>query len=240
MNQKTIIISAVVILVLIGAIFYSTGFFSSAENEFDLPCDDENLQMKSKIDLSLLFADGSKKTVTGSLGEPLTVEYDGVEVTSVDWVMSVAASTPTGADAYDNVRVTLTPTSLNEYSGSASEDFSLYMECYPADDSSNPIWTDTSSPPAGHVKFVMPNGAYNILTSETVSMDDVFTSSDDGGLYVFRFSVDGYGCYQGTSTSGDGEWNDVYLPNEGMTSTYSLNYINMDVTVDWDATVEWN
>lgn len=243
MNQKTMLIGAVVIFVLIGMVLYSSGFLSANDNEFDLPGDDDNLQMKSKIDLALLFEDGSRKTVTGSTGDTLAVEYEGVEVTQVEWSMSFQANTPSGREPYNTVKVTTTPTLCPDYVGTADEDMYLRFECWngPIGLDEYLMWEYESHNNVERTYTITPDsGIWNECFSETIQMADVFSSSDDAGTYTFSFLPNGYVGYRGESQYGNGDWQNVDMTEQGMGATYSIDFINEEATIDFDSEVIWS
>lgn len=238
MNQKTLFIGAVVVLALIGLVLYTSGFFSDGDNEFDLDNTDDNLEMKSKIDLALVFEDGSKKTVTGSSGETLAFEYNGTEITQVEWKLSVQANTPTGREAYEMIRVTSTPTLESDYTGSANEDVWLEASCY---FESNEGWGHTYTQSNPNTFTMQPDtGLWKTLLFQVIEMDTVFNNwvgDKPAGTYFFTFNPGGFASYRGESQYGNGEWQDVNFFDLDMQAGYEIEYINEECNVNFDSEV---
>lgn len=241
MNQKSMIIGAVVILGLIGLVFYSTGFFASAENEFDLPGSDENLEVAARIDLTLNFADGESKTITGKSGSPLSVEYNGNEVSSVSWQMKAKAMTPSGSEPYDEVEINLNPTTA----GFSVSDFALdsIVQYNTGDGQWRQHWTESTEATNQIISLIPDIGSYTVLYEHTVNFENVFDDSDSSDYsYKMVFDPTGYCVYRGAGgyAGGYGEWQQVSLGSQNMACEYPIDYINNQATVDWTSTVNWS
>ena len=238
MKKILSLIAAVAIILVIGAVYFA--YSSAEENEQDLQDNDNNLDVSAKIDLVLTFSDGTSKTITGKPNDPLTVEYDGSEVTSAQWYMKVKYDTPAGYDSYDSIQMTLTPSSFSEYDGSITDDFALEGECLTGDGQNTQVYFNSFSPSQGHEKSLDEENVWYMLYTKTIQMSDVFDNSVSAGPYNFIFRVTGYCCYRGLSDQGNGDWQNVDRASSGLSAMYPLNYYNSQATVEWDADVVWS
>lgn len=242
MINKTIIIGAVVILAIAGgyAFYTQTGI---GDNEFPLGVSDD-LSVEGKIDISLTFADGSTKTVTGKAGDPLEVTYDGQTVQQATWKLSAKASTPAGAEAWENcdINYAYAPDSNMDY-------FNLDVLVYAdLDEDSVPdqngfVWTQewypTAAGPVEMVTIPVDSGQFHPIVLYTITFDEVFTGQHENGKYVLQFNPDGYSTYRGSSAHGEGEWKEIDFTGTEMISAYPIYYAGADATVIFDSEVIW-
>jgi len=236
------ILTCIIIIVIAAALVYYLFYQSTgAENEFILPGTDENLSVNAIIDLTLNFADGTSKTITGTTGNPLSVEYNGAEVSSAEWRMKAQANTPSGAEPYDHVEINLNPTTA----GFSESNFALNSKVLynMGDNQWRTHWSESTSAALQVVDVPVDSSSPTVLYTHTVVFDNVFSVSDSSQYsYKLVFDPTGYCIYRGNEAGGGnpGEWQTVALGAQNMACEYPIDLINQDVTVSWDSQVVWN
>jgi len=190
----------------------------------------------------LNFADGTSKTITGTSGNPLSVEYNGAEVSSAEWRMKAIATTPAGAEPYDKVEVNLNPSSA----GYSYTDFSLASKVLyqtVGDTQWRTHWSESTSASLQVIDVIVDSSTPTTLYTHVVTFSDVFTASDTSDYaYKLVFDPGGYCIYRGNDQYGDtpGDWQSVALGAQNMACEYPIDLINQDVTVNWDSQVVWS
>lgn len=245
MKKIILLIGAVVLIASLGYVYVS--YSSSSENEFDLDNTDDNLQMKTKIDLILEDKNGNKRVITDQSSFGLTVEYEGSVYESITWKMLAQANTPSGAEPYDNCEIAYAyPLSQNDdffhvnsvifrdADGNGAIDVGYTPELFD-------YWYPTDVGPVEAVIIPVDDNTYHDIAQHTIYFDDVFDGSEESGQYTIMIGPGGHSKYRGISTKGDGEWQGhEWVYNQGFGASFQFTYTGTEINVDFTSDVTWS
>lgn len=252
MNQKSMIIGAVVLLVFIGGIFYVINTQSSEGWSEDwLPDGQTNQGISGKwyIDTYLIYADGSKESLKSN-SESLWVQSpSGAEVTYIEYILKAQATRDMHTGTFTAVEIDVT-------------DLDMYTKFYPSSDQSQwmKLWFSYDQAPNPVLSFVDGSTETNIETIVTLQIPSGITNSEGfagGGLNTLPcdtmnaltqdwgtgdWFIDYYPVgsihFRGKNAEyGDGQWEDANLPG---TVTHSVVIGGNEVNMDWSSDVVYN
>jgi hypothetical protein len=231
MNGK-MIIGGIIVIVIIAAGVLSYTYFDSQDNTEEFESEDMNLGGEWETDLLFTFADGSTKKLS-DLEKGLSVYFNDQKVDYVTWTLSAEASTPDGADAYENCEFSFYDIDTD------GNDFSLLFnaEHDTIDDNIiNRVYSPLDDGPVQDV--VIPvDGSKNELWSKQIDLNSVFDKKFEGSYTVKFLALNGPPKYRGSSTDETGNWQtDGDIP----TPSFTVEVVGSEVTVNFDAGIEWN
>ncbi len=245
MDKIKILIIAVILVIAGAGVYYYYTVHKSSINEFLLD-ENEDLEIKGKIELEATFANGETKSLTEEDFQSLSVKYDGAEVQTVNWRLKVLANTPQGGEAWPSVKITVAPTRESSYTGSVTENMVLDATCYEDSNilTSPFIWSQSyeTQMDGTHTFTITPDsGSYTTIFSKTIDLNTIFTTSDPAGDYFLNFMVDGYTSYQGQGgqTGSDGPWVDISMQDQLLGAGFWLDYSKNQVSIDFDSDVSF-
>lgn len=239
MNDKAIIVGAVVFIVIcVGFVLFHTGYIQSkADNSFPLG-DQSDLALTGLIELDVVLADGTVKTLLGENPEKLSFQYDGDKVEKVTWRLKAQANSP--IEPFDQVQFDFKATENNEVS--VSQNYRLLIQILPAG-GVNTVWSQYFTLETLQYKNIPVDGSFHVLHQETVDLADKFTMNEDFGLYSINFVISGSFAYRGLDNNYNnphGSWKTVNMNQvgyDGVNCGYQFEYVEREVTIDFEKEV---
>jgi len=214
-TTKYIVIAVVAILLIAGVSLLVFG----VPNIEDWDENDLQIDGKWEKDVILRYADGSTESLADK-SSPLTLYHNGNPVTSVELLITARATTPSGADPWDNVEIDLTATTCTA---------SFYNST-----TTTVVWSEVEDTYTSVVGAV--DGNWFDVLGMFVDLEAVSDDTWEGGD-TFKFDLGGSIQFRGTSTAGDvGNWNPVNIPD---IVSFSLTFVGRDLILEWGDNVDW-
>lgn len=249
MNQKTMIIGAVVILFLIAGIFYVINTQSSEGwTENWLPEGETNQGINGEwfIDTYLVYENGERESLK-TQAESLWMEGpSGNQVVTIDYVIKAQATRDEHQGTFDSVEIDISNLKLNVRFNPLLEP-TKWMDVWKDSFSSVTLLFDGSSQTGVEevATFSIPVGiddsegfdGFPLATLPCSTMNDM-TANWQTGTWNVEYSASGSIQFRGINADyGDGDWQDAALPGS---VSHGVTIGGNEVNMDWSTEVTYN
>jgi len=251
MNQKSMIIGAVVLLVFVGGLFYiinAQGSEGWSEDWLSEGETNQGVTGKWFVDVYVVYTDGSRDSLNKQASSLWMENPDGYQVQTIDYVLKAQATRDEHIGTFGSVELDLSNFQMEVKFVESSNPMSwikYYKDTY---DTATIDFGDSETSDIEEIAtFSIPleisgkldsNGNDHWPLPSNTDTINKLTESWQLGNYQLKYQCGGSIQFRGKNADfGDGEWQEASLPE---TITHIVTIGGSSVDMDWDSEIIYN